>query len=464
MFGSIFAFFAGLLAVGAAGGGGSGGGSGSGGADPGTETRGRATRDEGSRDPVEPVTEDPDEPVPEDPDEGGIAAPAPGPIVEETPGGSAPTPPEADETVYIPEVAESLYEAGWEGLSNEEQLLLELVNAARLDPAGEAAVQGVGLAPGVSAAAKHVLAVDASLSAASDSHSEDMEANNYFSHTGLDGSTPTGRAALAGYTGAVGENLGWIGSTANSIDDAERVADHHSFLWGSPSHQANLMNGKWDVVGIGYVEGDYTYKGVDYRSASFVTQKFGSQPESHLTGVVIDDLDGDQFYDIGEGQGQVKVTAFNEGGVFTTETYASGGYSLALDPGTYSVVFHGGALEGLYETEVTIGAQNVKLDVIEDTDAIVADLVTTETAAEAITNNLTLAYEASEDLYLGELLDEAIHSAEDAAMTMEQAPATPGAPDSPDLSLILTDPVETSLYDSSEAYRDEESDDDILVA
>ncbi len=376
-------------------------------------------------------------------------------------GGDIPAEPVATgETVYIPEVAESAYDTGWDGLSAPEQLLLELVNAARLDPAGEAVGQGVGLAIGVTATPKQALAVDTALSAASEAHSEDMEAQDYFSHTGLDGSTPTSRAASEGYSGGVGENLGWVGSTAASFDDAARIADHHAYLWGSPEHQENLLNGAWDVVGIGYADGDYLYKGVNYKSTTFVTQKFGSQPESHLTGVVIDDRDGDAFYDIGEGQGQVKVTAFNETGVYTTETYASGGYSLALNPGTYSVVFHGGTLDGVYETEVSIGAENVKLDVIEATDAVDADLVAAATVQDAIMGNETLSVAGSEDLYLGDLLEEAIHSATDAALQPAALVEPQGA--AIPLSPIPGEPAMTFVLDSTEPYEDEETQEDML--
>lgn len=438
---------AGLLAVGAVAGGGGGGGSG-GDDDALSPGQGGTGRSAESDDPVAPIA-----------GAGGGSGGSAGASATDASTVATPDAAPTGDTVYIPDVADSAYSLDWGGLSPEEQLILELVNAARLDPRGEAADQGVSLASGVSSAPKQALAVDASLSAAADNHSEDMEAQNYFSHTGLNGSTPTTRAADEGYSGGVGENIGWIGSTSTRYSDADRAESHHDNLWASPGHQQNLMNGNWEVVGIGYAEGDYVYNGTNYRGSTFVTQKFGSQPENYLTGVVIDDRDGDQFYDIGEGQGQVHVTAFNAGGVYTTETYAAGGYSLALDPGTYSVVFHGGALDGIYETEVTIGGNNVKLDVIEDGDAGDANLVTTDTVAEAITNNLTLAYSGSEDEYGGELLYEAIQSVEDGGALVDQV-----APkEEPLLSIILTEPSATVSFDSTEPYEDEEPEDMIVA-
>ena len=95
---------------------------------------------------------------------------------------------------------------------------------------------------------------------------------------------------------------------------------------------------------------------------------------TYLTGVVIDDEDGDEFYDMGEGQGGVHITAFDGETAYATATWAAGGYTLALPPGTYRVVFEGGELDQPYETEVTIGNENVKLDVIEESGGVVASL------------------------------------------------------------------------------------------
>ncbi|CAN0591202.1 unnamed protein product, partial [Ectocarpus sp. 12 AP-2014] len=71
------------------------------------------------------------------------------------------------------------------------------------------------------------------------------------------------------------------------------------------------------------------------------------------------------FYDIGEGQGDVRITAYNDEASYATSTWDSGGYTLALPAGTYNVVFEGGDLDAPYETEVTIGNENVKLDVLD---------------------------------------------------------------------------------------------------
>ena len=271
-----------------------------------------------------------------------------------------------DGTDTAPSLPDSAYDIGWVGLSPEEQLIVELINRARMDPQAEVTRLAEGLAAGVSSSPVEALAVNPELSAASDAHSQDMDNRDFFSHTNLSGETPSDRAIDAGYGSTyVGENIGWIGSTFAPSDVQARAEGHHANLWESDGHQQNLMSGNWNVLGVGYDYGSY----LGYDGSTFVTEMFGNTGETYLTGVVIDDQDNDQFYDIGEGQGDVRVTAYAGDQAYATATWSSGGYTLALPPGTYRVVFEGGDLSQPYETEVTIGSENVKLDVLEDNGA-----------------------------------------------------------------------------------------------
>ena len=263
----------------------------------------------------------------------------------------------------VPSLPNSAYDIGWAGLAGEEQLIVELVNRARMDPRSEEIRLAEPLASGMSSSPIEALAVVPTLSDAAEAHSEDMDNQNYFSHTGRDGDRPWDRAQESGHENSyVGENIGWIGSTRTSFDEQARAEAHHHNLWDSDGHQANLMSDNWSEIGVGYDYGSYQ----GYNGSTFVTELFSDTGKSYLTGVVIEDEDGDEFYDIGEGQGDVRITAFNEDEAFATSTWDSGGYSLALPPGTYTVVFEGGDLDEPYETEVTIGADNVKLDVLDD--------------------------------------------------------------------------------------------------
>lgn len=271
----------------------------------------------------------------------------------------------------IPNLPASAYDIGWPGLSAEEQLVVELVNRARLDPREELGRQDDGFAAGVSTAPKEALAVVQSLSDASDAHSQDMDNRDFFAHTNLNGESPSDRAIDAGHGSRfVGENIGWIGSSRTNFDQQARVEDHHGNLWDSDGHQQNFMSERWSEIGVGYDYGDY--RGLD--GSTFVTEMFGDRGETYLTGVVIDDEDGDEFYDIGEGQGDVRITAYDGDDAFTTATWDSGGYTLALPAGTYRVVFEGGDLDTAYETEVTIRNENVKLDVIDQGGTVAATL------------------------------------------------------------------------------------------
>ncbi len=301
----------------------------------------------------------------------------------------------------VPDLPPSAYDIGWPGLTAEEQLIVELVNRARLDPLGELGRQDEGFAAGVSTAPKEALAVVQSLSDASDAHSQDMDNRDFFSHTNLDGESPSDRAIEAGHGSRfVGENIGWVGSTRTNFDEQARAEGHHDNLWDSDGHQRNFMSDNWNEIGVGYDYGSYR----GYDGSTFVTEMFGDRGETYLTGVVIEDEDGDDFYDIGEGQGGVQITAYDGDDAYATATWDSGGYTLALPPGTYRVVFEGGELDVPYETDVTIGNENVKLDVIDEGGTSVMSLSAAAVpdpvlvpVLEPVTEDVLAIYEDDED-------------------------------------------------------------------
>jgi len=91
------------------------------------------------------------------------------------------------------------------------------------------------------------LSLEATLAEAARLHSEDMIVNNYFSHTGLDGSTPWGRAAALGFDilGNFGEN---IAANRYSADVARRLVTQ----WmNSEGHRANILNEGFRQLGVG---------------------------------------------------------------------------------------------------------------------------------------------------------------------------------------------------------------------
>ncbi len=105
--------------------------------------------------------------------------------------------------------------------------------------------------------------VNGLLTNAARGHSQDMACNDYFSHTGLDGSTSASRVAAQGYSYSwVGENI-YAGSGGyNSAESA------FAYWMQSPPHYANLMNTNYTEIGIGYVYyANSTYGG--YFTANF---------------------------------------------------------------------------------------------------------------------------------------------------------------------------------------------------
>ena len=227
-----------------------------------------------------------------------------------------------------------------------EQFMLELVNRERAK---------AGAQP---------LAFNGNLNASADSHSDWMIATDTFSHTGMGGSSPHQRMMDAGYafsgSWTSGGNIAWA-STRAPAGLQDEVQLLHTNLMNSPGHKANILNGTFREIGIGFDTGPYqTWDG------AFVTQHFAkSGGNVFLTGVGMDDKDGDRFYDIGEGLGGLTVTAVSSSGArYSTTTEGAGGYSLALAAGTYSVTFSGGGYTPVTK-QVTIGASNVKLDLID---------------------------------------------------------------------------------------------------
>lgn len=104
------------------------------------------------------------------------------------------------------------------------------------------------------------------LQAAALGHSRAMAEQDFYSHTGVDGSTPGERAERSGYVWqAVGENIAAGFTTAKDVVKG----------WiDSPGHRANILNPAYRELGVGYVRrmpdpGSVTY-------GTYWTQLFGS--------------------------------------------------------------------------------------------------------------------------------------------------------------------------------------------
>jgi uncharacterized protein YkwD len=260
-----------------------------------------------------------------------------------------------------------------------EQLILELMNRARMDPAGEAARFGISLnkdlaAGTISNAPKQVLAMNAGLNGAADAHSGWMLSSDRFSHTGIDGSDPGTRMRDAGYVFAGswswGENIAWSGTTGTLNPNAAAV-QHHQNLFLSAGHRTNILNGFFREAGVGSLDGKFT-SGSNTYNALMTTQNFAtSGNDRFVTGVAYEDRDSNDFYSIGEARSGVTVDILQDGGIAasavsgTAGGYAAAFASSAKAPVAVDVRFKGGGLDSPVGASVTLEGSNIKLDLVD---------------------------------------------------------------------------------------------------
>lgn len=125
------------------------------------------------------------------------------------------------------------------GLANFQQELLTRINAIR------ASARACGSL--TYAAAPPVKWHDKLFNAAA-GHSADMAANNYFSHTSLDGRSFSQRITTAGYA--------WLAAGENIAAGQTSVAQVMTAWVNSPGHCANLMSKNFTEVGVACVKND----------------------------------------------------------------------------------------------------------------------------------------------------------------------------------------------------------------
>jgi uncharacterized protein YkwD len=123
-------------------------------------------------------------------------------------------------------------------LDAEEQSFLNLLNQYRSQ-------NGLG-----------ALSACTSLNRAAQGHSEDMRDKNYFSHTGLNGSSPWDRACDACYELGCGPQTAMGENIAAGNSDAQSTFTQWK---SSPPHNANMLGANFAVIGIGRATGGGQY-------------------------------------------------------------------------------------------------------------------------------------------------------------------------------------------------------------
>lgn len=252
----------------------------------------------------------------------------------------------------------------------QEVLVVELVNRARANPGAEATRLGIGLNDGISGTQiadtpKQPLAHNLLLIESSRRHSQWMLDEDIFSHTGINNSTPHERMQAAGYvfTGnwTSGENIAWGGTSGSSINLTTYAVSQHEGLFKSPGHRENILNGNFRELGVGQLQGYFLNDGRNFLS-SMLTQNFARSGANYfLTGVIYDDKNSNNFYDVGEGLSGISITTNGT----SYPVYNSGGYSIPLANGNYELSITGDALGAPVFYSVQVSNQNRKLDVIK---------------------------------------------------------------------------------------------------
>ena len=258
-----------------------------------------------------------------------------------------------------------------------EQLMLELVNRARLDPLSEAKRLGIDLnrdlAPGtLNGNPKAVLAPNDLLVNAARAHSQHILDVDLFQHQGIGDGTPSSRIAAARYTfpsgGTLGENIAINGTSRIANLTGLTVANHEGLFESAP-HRLNILSDNFREIGIGIKHGQFFFPNELVPSKPTLlnsvdaTQNFArSGSDVFITGVAITDANGNNFYDIGEQRAGIIVAARQLGVTVDSDTTGTaGGYAIGVAAGAYQVRFEGGGLSHAVNCTVNVLA-NVKLD------------------------------------------------------------------------------------------------------
>ncbi|KAA5542113.1 hypothetical protein FYK55_14995 [Roseiconus nitratireducens] len=302
------------------------------------------------------------------------------------------------------------------GLTDAEQLLIELTNHTRANTIpGRNVFNGQlnqGLPAGtISPTPKPPVAPEPRLLQAARLHSRDMNDRSFFDHVNPDGQQANKRIEQTGYPFLLwGENLTYANGTYPPGYDLQDLdADlllHHWTLFDSPVHRNIMMTPDFREIGVGLYGFDLDPKSPSGTYRQYQTQVYATRSGNpFLTGVVYHDANQNEFYSLGEGYGDVTITAFDGVNTFSTTTGPSGGYSLAVPAGTYTLTASGGGVSPPRRLrDIVVDSVNVKVDVLIDPDSIPPDLLEPNNQA-AMASEIASDVASYEDLTLHESTD-----------------------------------------------------------
>jgi Ca2+-binding RTX toxin-like protein len=278
------------------------------------------------------------------------------------------------------------FEVAMPGPSDQEQLFLEYINEARLNPMANAARYITSYSPltssngsiqnainyfqvsgsALQAAYNALVAVgpvawNEALSTAAESHNAAMIAAQQQTHQAPGEPGLGTRLINAGYNfNSAAEN---VFAYTESV-----IQGHAGFMidWGngpggmqSPAgHRNSIMNAAYTEVGIAM---DAEPSSANPLGPYVVTQDFGARGKLFVLGVAYSDNDNNDFYSIGEGRADLAVQVAARNATSTS----SGGYAVEAASGAATITLTGGGLASAVTVTTTISGENIKLDVVD---------------------------------------------------------------------------------------------------
>ena len=248
-------------------------------------------------------------------------------------------------------------------ISPEAQLFVYMLNRARNDPVAYQKERNLPIDLSY-VTPRAPLAVNDALFGSAGFHAEEMATYNYFDHQSqVTGEWPNKMVRDAGYPlpEYFSDSANYIESAAAGYANAGAALDGLIVDSGisPPGHRNHLL-------GIDAFNADNREIGVGnaYSSSSSYGNYWAIHATRHdaadefLTGVVYNDSNGNERYDLNEGFAGVTVS---DGGTSTT-TNAQGGWSLPITNGEYRVIASGSGFAGQAMVPVVVKGQSVEVD------------------------------------------------------------------------------------------------------
>lgn len=294
-----------------------------------------------------------------------------------------------------------------------EQLVLEYINRARSDPIAEGSRLGIDIHEGLQdpslVGPRPPLAMNKILLGIASAHSQNMYNQNYFSHNDPNGVTPFDRMTNAGYNyWRAGENM-----AAGTYLSATELEDLMMVDAGTPGrpHRVNLLDlinsypcGNppcvYSEVGIG------NYQGAAPNAigmSSLITEDFGAPASTgaFLLGVVYNDVNHNNFYDISEGIAGVTI-ATSSGGYYAVSS-SSGGYALPIGTSGIITVTASGPGFGPVSQTVALNGANVKVDFTSQASSTTSVTQTSSSSSHSTTQTVSqpITFQSTPSSFVG---------------------------------------------------------------